>query len=877
MNSLTAAATLLLAFPLVGFAASITEVGLDEETNDAWRTTDVAKPFGDADNTYGTTGYLIAQYPDGNPNNVSQPFFGTIEVIGGSYEGVGAEPHQAAFDDVTATGPGPVPDLVCGDYWVNNTNHLSEDAFFTITLTEEASFRLGVITDQTPDNPAGLLWEASTGVRVTGPDGLDTGMIDLTDSRNADVDYLLFDIQGEAGDVFTIIGQNWFPSGPPNGWNANALGGLFVDPLPGGPEIASFAVSPNEIDTPGSVLEFSWEVEPPLDSLRLIPGDIDVLVHTNGEGAGSFTLDPGPNATTAYRLEATRGDESTTVVARVNMLPPEIHQFEADTQVVSPGGEVTFSWEISLPLTSLTLVPGDIDLLDFTDGNGLGSYTLENGPTVSTTYEIVAARGPATELIGELNVVVAIPGSGIFPLGVDEETNDAWRSSDISKPFGDTDNIYGSDGYLIAQLPDGDLRNQVNPPYATVQLVPGIAYEGVGAEPHQGRFDDVTLGGPGDVPDSVAGDYWLDHAGPTGTEHEFFTITLTQDASFRLGVITDMTPANPPALLWEAARGVRIVSSVGDDSGLVDAMGPGEVWRDADVDYVLFDISGKAGDVFTVMGEQDERWRANALGGVFFDPAPAGPGSGPRITEIRQDNGMLRISWESRKRMVYDLVSAIDPATARPIDWSAYGALADIEATPPLNSITIPLPPEDQRFFAVRQRPEPPATLLDDNFEGGPGQWTTGSDGIGEDTAWEHGTPAIAANGPLSAHSVPSCFGTNITGDYGAQANVWLRSPVIDLTDEPAATLRFVQFVDIDDFAGAHQGTINILDATDDSFLAQLESGINGIAPTWTPRALALPAEALGRQIKVEFRFESDQFASFFAGWYLDDLQVTVP
>lgn len=866
----------LFSLPLSSFAASITEVGLDENTNDAWRTTDVVKPFDDADNIYGTDGYLIAQYPNGSPNNVSQPFFGTIEIIGGSYEAIGAEAHQAAFDDVALTGPGPVPDLVCGDYWVDNNSHLAEDAFFTITLSEDASFRLGVITDQTPDFPAGLLWEASTAVRVTGPEGLDSGLIDLTDARNADVDYLLFDIQGEAGDVFTIIGQNWFPSAAPNGWDANALGGVFIDPVPGGPEITSFTASPNTIDDPGTPIEFSWEVQLPLDSLRLIPGDIDLLALSNAEGVGSFTLDPGPSGTAAYRLEAVKGDESTTVVVRVNMLPPEIHQFEANAQVVSPGGEVTFNWEVSLPLTGLSLIPGDIDLLKHTDGDGIGSFTLESGPTSSTNYQIIAARGPSTELVGEVAIVVAIPGSGIFPLGIDEETNDAWRSSDVTKPFGDADNIYGSDGYLIAQFPGDDPRNQMDPPYAIVQILSPAAYEGVGAEPHQSQFDDVTLGGPGDVPDSVAGDYWIDFAGATGSEQEFFSITLTADASFRLGVITDMTPANPQNLLWEAARGVRVISSAGGDSGAIDAMGPGEVWRDADVDYVLFDISGSAGDVFTVIGIQDDRWRANALGGLFFDPAPTGPGSGPKITEIVEDNGMLRITWESRKRLVYDLLGPVDPASAPSIDWPVYGDLSDIEATPPINSITIPLPPEAQRFFAVRQRPEPPATLLDDNFESGPGEWTTGSDGVGEDTAWEHGTPTFAANGPATAFSAPNCFGTNISADYGAQANIWLRSPVIDLTDEPSATLRFVQYLDIDDFAGAHQGTINVLDASDDSILTQLESGISGVAG-WTPRALALPAEAIGKQVRIEFRFESDQFASFFAGWYLDDIQVTVP
>ena len=56
-------------------SATIETVGVDEETNDAWRSSDILKPFGDEDNIYGTDGWLIAQYPNGNVNNTLQPRF----------------------------------------------------------------------------------------------------------------------------------------------------------------------------------------------------------------------------------------------------------------------------------------------------------------------------------------------------------------------------------------------------------------------------------------------------------------------------------------------------------------------------------------------------------------------------------------------------------------------------------------------------------------------------------------------------------------------------------------------------------------------------------------------------------------------------------
>ena len=285
----------------------------------------------------------------------------------------------------------------------------------------------------------------------------------------------------------------------------------------------------------------------------------------------------------------------------------------------------------------------------------------------------------------------------IVPVGVDEETNDAWRSSDIEKPFGDDDNIYGTDGYLIAQFPNGDPRNMKLPPYAGIQVVPGRGFEGVGAEPYQARFDDVTQTGTGVIPDLVCGDYWV-NSGVTGTVNDFFRITLTRDASFRLGVITDTTPEGVPGLLWEAARSVKVTGPGGIDTGLVDAVGQNGIWRDADVDYVIFDISGNAGDVFTVWGEQDARWEANALGGVFLDP--------PRpdilqITEIRQDTGTgaATIEFTSIEGAIY----AIDTSTNL-MQWNELddGVLGMGETTEYLDTVIAP-ENSGKLFYRVRK------------------------------------------------------------------------------------------------------------------------------------------------------------------------------
>lgn len=256
-------------------------------------------------------------------------------------------------------------------------------------------------------------------------------------------------------------------------------------------------------------------------------------------------------------------------------------------------------------------------------------------------------------------------------IGVDVETNDAWRSSDIPKPFIDEDNIYGTDGYFIAQYPNGNENNTLQPSYADIQLVLGKGYEGVGAEQYQAKFDDVAKTGDGDVADLVCGDYWA-NSGPTGTLDDFFEITLKEAITFRLGVITDTTPDGPPGLLWESSRSIKITGPDNIESDLVDAVGPNEEWKNADVDYVLFEIAGDEGDVFTVWGENDERWKANALGGIFFDP-PVSSFFG--INEITQDkdSGSVTIEFTSSKGTVYGIEASSDLVTWDELDDGVIG------------------------------------------------------------------------------------------------------------------------------------------------------------------------------------------------------------
>ena len=231
----------------------------------------------------------------------------------------------------------------------------------------------------------------------------------------------------------------------------------------------------------------------------------------------------------------------------------------------------------------------------------------------------------------------------------------------------------------------------------------------------------------------------------------------------------------------------------------------------------------------------------------------------------------LVFEWDSLGGKLYNLRSETDPSAAEPIDWPIYNLIGDIEATPPENTLVIRRPVDPTRFFVIEEFNAPPVAIFTDDFEGGLGDWTIGSDGDAG-TAWELGSPTNV--GPAVAHSPSNCFGTNLSSNYLVDANVWLRSPVLDLTGVGGATLNYYQFLDIEE--GFDFGEVAVLDAADNSQLAVIASPIDGLTTDWEQVSKSIPAAALGRNVKIEFRFTSDDIENF-AGWYVDDVTVTVP
>lgn len=75
-------------------------------------------------------------------------------------------------------------------------------------------------------------------------------------------------------------------------------------------------------------------------------------------------------------------------------------------------------------------------------------------------------------------------------------------------------------------------------------------------------------------------------------------------------------------------------------------------------------------------------------------------------------------------------------------------------------------------------------TVFQDDFESGSGGWTHG----GTLDEWELGTPQY---GPSQSHSGSMCWGTDLDSDYESNADNWLLSPPIELSDNSSAFLDF--------------------------------------------------------------------------------------
>ena len=246
-----------------------------------------------------------------------------------------------------------------------------------------------------------------------------------------------------------------------------------------------------------------------------------------------------------------------------------------------------------------------------------------------------------------------------------------------------------------------------------------------------------------------------------------------------------------------------------------------------------------------------------------------------RITEMSRlpSSNELMIQWESSPGKLYNLRSEFDSSNGDPAQWPIFDGQQGLVATPPKNTLVVPMPADERRFFVVGEFDAPPVIILADDLESGADGWTTVINDPGGNTRWELGTPE-ATTGPLTgAEDSSNAWSTNL-GDYGADSNISLRSPALDMSTVAEAELSFMAFRDADGVGDI--ATVRFLGAAD---LVQLGAAtpldMTVFDTDWIMIRMPVVPEAIGQDVIIEWNFVSDGGVDAFSGLSIDNVQVT--
>ena len=239
------------------------------------------------------------------------------------------------------------------------------------------------------------------------------------------------------------------------------------------------------------------------------------------------------------------------------------------------------------------------------------------------------------------------------------------------------------------------------------------------------------------------------------------------------------------------------------------------------------------------------------------------------IRSIRAVASAMEIEYYSpfndRPAQIESKAAIADP------QWTVFGNATITDLGQGSYRATVPTGGAAVGFFQVAVLPPPP--LFFDDFESAKPGWTHG----GNEDKWERGVPTT---GPTAAYSPTQVYATGLGQNLGPYTDAWLRTPEIDLTGVPSATLTFAEWLNLDFLAGTpaasqlHQATVSVLDAAS---LTPVQDTIylgTGSSNGWQVRRVRLVGDAVGRKIKLEFRVFTDGF-NLLEGWYLDDVTVT--
>ena len=164
----------------------------------------------------------------------------------------------------------------------------------------------------------------------------------------------------------------------------------------------------------------------------------------------------------------------------------------------------------------------------------------------------------------------------------------------------------------------------------------------------------------------------------------------------------------------------------------------------------------------------------------------------------------------------------------------------------------------DYYYFVTRWR----RTVFSDNMEAPKAKWSH----AGTNDEWERGVPTYY-DGPSSAHSPASCWGTDLDGDYSDYADFWLVLSSIPLGE--GAQLEFWHWYMIEpsfDYA--------LVEINDGSGWQNITPGglYDGATFEWVKETIDLSAYT--GTVSLSFRLVTD-YSLTYPGWYVDDVSIT--
>ena len=258
----------------------------------------------------------------------------------------------------------------------------------------------------------------------------------------------------------------------------------------------------------------------------------------------------------------------------------------------------------------------------------------------------------------------------------------------------------------------------------------------------------------------------------------------------------------------------------------------------------------------------DEIWLGNILGlveptgGISYDDDTV-----PYSGRVSGSTGMGYSYFRGEPYYSYGVLQGITNTS------TDKGIIASINITSPINLYALNKQDDDTFVYSLQSgSSQGGGILLDEDMDTNPG-WIHG----GYEDEWEYDVPIM---GPSSAHSGSRVYGTDIDYYYNNNANCWLKTPSIDLTDCSVVTLEFYDWFNI---IYNHHGTYDhvYLEITDDGgvFWDELDD-FHGDQESWTYHSYDLSSYA-NNNIQIRWRLVSDNSWRSY-GYYLDDVTISV-